>query len=616
MKQAGPISSFTTAGTAPPPPTSGATTIVLRMSNTSPADLHGNWSMLADPTASGGAALRNPDAGQAKIAPALSAPANYFERTFTAYRGVAYHLWVRLKAQNNALGNDSVHVQFTGSTDASGAATLRLGTPSSAEVVLQGGPSDPSIAGWGWADNGWGTPGASIYFDADGQHTVRVQQREDGAIVDEIVLSPDTYLSSPPGPRDNDTTTLEENDGSGPPPPPPPPSDATIVLWTAHAPPSAIVGTSWQMLTDSTAAGGAGLWNPDRAQAKIAPALAAPGSYVELTFNATGGIPYHLWLRMRAQNNALSNDSVHVQFLDSVNQSGQPVMQIGTPSSAEVILQNGATGSADQGWGWADNGWGVPGAPVYFPTTGSRTLRIQQREDGAIVDQIVLSPDTYISSPPGPRQNDGTILDENGSAPPPPPPPPPSDPTIVLWTAQAPASAIVGTSWQPLTDSTAAGGAAVWNPDLAQAKIAPALATPGSYVELAFSATGGIPYHLWLRMRAQNNAFSNDSVHVQFTDSVDQSGRAVMQIGTPGSAEVILQNGATGSADQQWGWADNGWGVPGAPVYFPTTGSRMLRIQQREDGPIVDQIVLSPNTYLTMPPGPRQNDGTILDPTQ
>ena len=58
--------------------------------------------MLADATASGGAALRNPDAGQPKISPALAAPANYFERTFTAFHGVAYHLWVRLKAQNNS----------------------------------------------------------------------------------------------------------------------------------------------------------------------------------------------------------------------------------------------------------------------------------------------------------------------------------------------------------------------------------------------------------------------------------------------------------------------------------------------------------------------------------
>jgi hypothetical protein len=37
-----------------------------------------------------------------------------------------------------------------------------------------------------------------------------------------------------------------------------------------------------------------------------------------------------------------------------------------------------------------------------------------------------------------------------------------------------------------------------------------------------------------------------------------------------------------------------------------------VRIQQREDGAIVDQIVLSPNTYLTTPPGGRQNDNTVL----
>ena len=418
LEKAGPIWSFTTASAAPPPPPppppppSGATTIVLWTSNTQPGDLHGNWSMLTDATASGGAALSNPDAGQSKISPALGTPANYFERTFTPYSGVAYHLWVRLKAQNNALSNDSVHVQFSGSVDSVGSPTWRFGTTSSAQVVLQNGSSDPSVNGWGWADNGWGVPGGNIYF-ADGPQTVRVQQREDGAIVDEIVLSPDTYLSSPPGPRDNDGTQLPENDGSAsaPPPPPPPPSDPTIVLWTAQTPPSGIVGTAWQLLADTSAAGGSGLWNPDGAQPKIAPALATPGSYVEMTFNATAGIPYHLWVRLRAQNNSFSNDSVHVQFNDSLDASGKATMRFGSTSSAEVVLQNGSTGSADQGWGWADNGWGVLGVHVRFATTGVHTLRIQQREDGPIVDQIVLSPNTYLTTPPGPRQNDGTILD-------------------------------------------------------------------------------------------------------------------------------------------------------------------------------------------------------------
>ncbi len=413
LEKSGPISRFTTAGTAPPPPPppSGAATIVLWTSHTQAADIHGNWSMLTDTTASGGAALRNPDAGQSKISPALATPANYFERTFSAYHGVAYHLWVRLKAQNNALGNDSVHVQFSGSVGSTGSPMWRINTTSSAEVILQNGSSDPSDTGWGWADSGWGTPGVSIYFAADGAQTVRVQQREDGAIVDEIVLSPDTYVSSPPGPRDNDATILTENDGSGsPPPPPPPPSNSTIVLWTARAPSSGIVGSAWQLLTDGTAAGGSALWNPDGAQPKISPALAAPSSYVEMTFNATAGVPYHLWVRLRAQNNSFSNDSLHVQFDDSVDASGRATMRTGSNSSAEVVLQDGPSGSADHGWGWADNGWGVLGVNVYFATTGVQTLRIQQREDGPIVDQIVLSPDAYLTTPPGPRQDDATIL--------------------------------------------------------------------------------------------------------------------------------------------------------------------------------------------------------------
>jgi len=416
LEKPGPIWSFTTAGTTPPPPPTGLPTIVLWASNTPAADVHGTWSLQTDANASGGAALANADAGQAKIAPALATPANYFERTFTASQGVPYHLWVRLKAKNNALGNDSVHVQFTGSQDSVGSAAWRIGTTSSAEIVLQNGSSDPSVSGWGWADNGWGVAGASIYFDATGSHTVRVQQREDGAIVDEIVLSPDTYSSSAPGPRDSDSTTLPENDGSAgsppPPPPPPPPSDPTIVLWAGQAAPSGIVGTAWQLSTDGSAAGGSAIWNPDGSQPKVAPALKAPASYVELSFQATAGVPYHLWLRLKAQNDSFSNDSVHVQFSDSVDASGNATMQFGSQSSAEVVLQNGPSGTANHGWGWADNGWGALGVDVQFATTGGHTLRIQQREDGAIVDQIVLSPNTYRTASPGPRQNDATILDK------------------------------------------------------------------------------------------------------------------------------------------------------------------------------------------------------------
>jgi phosphatidylserine/phosphatidylglycerophosphate/cardiolipin synthase-like enzyme/regulation of enolase protein 1 (concanavalin A-like superfamily) len=200
----------------PEPPPSGAPTVVLWASKIGSTDLHGNWQMLTDSTAAGGRALANPNFAQAKISPAFTAPPNYFEATFSARAGTPYHLWVRLRAENNSLSNDSVHLQFSDSVTATSAATMRIGTTSSAEVILQDGTGDSSVNGWGWADNGWGAPGADIYFQSTGTHTVRVQQREDGAIVDQIVLSPNLYRTAAPGAGDSDTTILPATEPGDP----------------------------------------------------------------------------------------------------------------------------------------------------------------------------------------------------------------------------------------------------------------------------------------------------------------------------------------------------------------------------------------------------------------
>jgi phosphatidylserine/phosphatidylglycerophosphate/cardiolipin synthase-like enzyme len=199
------IRRFTTAGTVTQPP--AGDTIVLWTANVSSTRIHGDWAVGAD-TGAGHKSIWNPDRGRAKIAPALTAPANYFEMTFNAQGGRAYHLWLRMRAQQNSLSNDSVHVQFSGTTTSSGAAYARIGTTASAEVVLQNGPSGESPSSWGWTDNGWGSLGPHIYFPTTGTYTIRVQQREDGAIIDQIVLSPDAYLTAAPGPRRNDTTIL------------------------------------------------------------------------------------------------------------------------------------------------------------------------------------------------------------------------------------------------------------------------------------------------------------------------------------------------------------------------------------------------------------------------
>ena len=67
-----------------------------------------------------------------------------------------------------------------------------------------------------------------------------------------------------------------------------------------------------------------------------------------MTFTAQAGMPYHFWMRGKALNNSPYNDSVHVQFSDSVNQSGAAIARIGTTSSAEMNLEEcSGCGSAD-----------------------------------------------------------------------------------------------------------------------------------------------------------------------------------------------------------------------------------------------------------------------------
>ena len=171
-------------------------------------------------------------------------------------------------------------------------------------------------------------------------------------------------------------------------------------------------------------------------------------------------------------------------------------------------------------------------------------------------------------------------------------------------------------AWSVENDATAAGGRRLYNPNAGAAKITTPLASPASYVDLAFNAEAGRPYRLWIRGRAERDHYANDSVHVQFSGSVDRGGSAVYRIGTAEATAFNLE-ACSGCGLSGWGWEDNGWGsgVLGPEIYFATTGPQRLRIQPREDGLSIDQIVLSPGRYLTTPPGAARNDSTILPPS-
>ncbi|HEX4926058.1 MAG TPA: endonuclease/exonuclease/phosphatase family protein [Bdellovibrionales bacterium] len=194
--------------------------IVLHTRNHS--NLRGNWTWVADSAAASGGYLLNRDMGAAKVETASSAPADSFDMSFTAEAGVAYRVWFRMKAQNNHYANDSVFLQFSGSVDSSGAAIYRIGTSSGSPVILRE-CDQYSLSGWGWNNsNGWCGSQELIYFRTSGSQVLRVQAREDGVAIDQIVISAVTYRSAAPGAAVNDTRILAPNDGSGSVPDPTP----------------------------------------------------------------------------------------------------------------------------------------------------------------------------------------------------------------------------------------------------------------------------------------------------------------------------------------------------------------------------------------------------------
>jgi glucose/arabinose dehydrogenase len=171
------------------------------------------------------------------------------------------------------------------------------------------------------------------------------------------------------------------------------------------------VAGAWRLVTDSTAAGALRVSNPNAGAAKLTAPLAAPANFVEWSFTAEARTPYRLWIRGRAAGDSFANDSVFVQFSGAIDSAGQPIYRIGSTTATAYVLEN-CRNCGVSGWGWQDNGYGagVLGPTITFAVSGPQTIRIQTREDGLSIDQIVLSQSTYLTRAPGLTKNDTTIV--------------------------------------------------------------------------------------------------------------------------------------------------------------------------------------------------------------
>jgi endonuclease/exonuclease/phosphatase family metal-dependent hydrolase len=173
---------------------------------------------------------------------------------------------------------------------------------------------------------------------------------------------------------------------------------------------------NWGKWSGGDAAGGQYMASVDAGWSTLDGALQYPGDYFEASFNADGSTPYHVWLRMRAGSNSKWNDSVWVQFSDAVDQNGSPIYQIGSTSALLVNLEPcNSCGVGD--WGWQDGAyWLSQLTSVRFASSGGHTVRVQTREDGVQIDQIVLSPSNYLYNAPGRNSGDSTVLSETAGS--------------------------------------------------------------------------------------------------------------------------------------------------------------------------------------------------------
>jgi PKD repeat protein len=394
--------STTAAISGPTPSTPGAGDIVLTSKDVT--RIRGRWAKKADSSAAGGQLMQNTNAGWWSTDAALRNPDDFFEAVFQPAPQTNYRVWLRLRA--NSRGDDSVWVQFTGGTDPNGAALWRTGTTEALAVVLENCPRC-GVQGWGWQHKAyWVSSVPLIRFEGSGPQTIRVQAREDGVQIDQIVLSPVKYVATAPGAKTNDVTILPRTAATIEP--------ADIALRSGD-----VVRRSghWRLVNDGTAAGGTRLKTPNDGWAIPNAAYATPTNSFDVRFTAIKGVRYRVWLRLSAATGGGTsvNDSVWLQYSNAVDSSGAALAPLG---STKGVLVDGETcsGCALSGWGWKDGAyWTNKPGIVTFTRTGTQTLRVQTREDGVRIDQVVISPDRYLSSAPGAAQNDRTWISADGT---------------------------------------------------------------------------------------------------------------------------------------------------------------------------------------------------------
>ena len=150
------------------------------------------WS---DPTSPGGKLVGTPNGGDELDAPPEDDPHVIFK--ISAQAGIPYRCWIHMKvgAPKGQSFANKLWVQLSGAVDKTNKEVIKPG--SSSYLTAQG----PTQQGWAWVgcELEGGTPSESlVYFQNNGEVTVRIQAGMEGVGFDQFLLSPVQYLDKSP----------------------------------------------------------------------------------------------------------------------------------------------------------------------------------------------------------------------------------------------------------------------------------------------------------------------------------------------------------------------------------------------------------------------------------
>ena len=333
------------------------------------------WVLASQSSASGNASMvTTPNTGLLKGGNQGSPVMNYqvyFDEPGT------YTVWLR--GWGDTVGsegkNDSVHVGLNGT----------LGSA----AAIQNFP-----AGWHWSSDKRSGGKATLNIPSSGVHTINIWMREDGLILDKLILASNAaYTPSGFGAAvttgtggtadtgnsstDNKDDSVFDADSD---------TDIGIVDLPDISTDSSLISVEVENYA-SKSGDGVHQWTQDNKSGASGSAMGATPNTGKLSTKANGAAvmnyplqfsepgTYKVWLRGFGDSNGASkNDSVHVAINNNFN--------------ASQILEN-----FPNSWSWSNKKRGGGSVTVNIPSAGTHVLNLSMREDGLILDKIILTKD-------------------------------------------------------------------------------------------------------------------------------------------------------------------------------------------------------------------------------